>query len=229
MGLDTVELVMAFEARFGITIQDKDAENLATTRDVIDFIYARLPHAMPASPEICLSQRAFYRLRRAARAEFGVARNRLRPSTPLDTLVPLDDRQGAWERLRQAAGMQEWPYLVRSRTTVRIITAASATTAATILLTTSSYALAAAAALATAILLTRATSHLRVHFTVPQTIGGLAEFIVAKEAPTGMSPQPDGWTRAQVRQVVRSIVTDHLNVDPSFSDDATFIDDLGAD
>ncbi len=37
------------------------------------------------------------------------------------------------------------------------------------------------------------------------------------------------WTRDQVREQVRAITSDHLIVDPNFSDDASFIDDLGAD
>jgi acyl carrier protein len=38
MGLDTVELVMAFEEEFGIEIPDNGAEQLVTVRDVRDFI-----------------------------------------------------------------------------------------------------------------------------------------------------------------------------------------------
>lgn len=38
MGLDTVELVMAFEEKFGISIPDKDAACLATPRMVTDYV-----------------------------------------------------------------------------------------------------------------------------------------------------------------------------------------------
>jgi acyl carrier protein len=37
------------------------------------------------------------------------------------------------------------------------------------------------------------------------------------------------WPREQVRTRVREIVINHLSVDPTFSDEASFIDDLGAD
>jgi acyl carrier protein len=40
MGLDTVELVMAFEARFGLDIPDTVAAELVTPRDVIDYLMA---------------------------------------------------------------------------------------------------------------------------------------------------------------------------------------------
>ncbi|MFO1486728.1 MAG: phosphopantetheine-binding protein [Verrucomicrobiaceae bacterium] len=38
MGLDSVELVLAFEEEFGIAIPDSAAENMRTPRDVIDFV-----------------------------------------------------------------------------------------------------------------------------------------------------------------------------------------------
>jgi acyl carrier protein len=38
MGLDAVELVMAYEGEFGIEIPDADAEAMATPKDVIDYI-----------------------------------------------------------------------------------------------------------------------------------------------------------------------------------------------
>jgi len=36
--LDTVELVMAFEEKFGIEIPDEDAEKIATVKDAVDYI-----------------------------------------------------------------------------------------------------------------------------------------------------------------------------------------------
>jgi len=40
MGLDTVELVMAFEEKFGLDISDAVAAELITPRDVIDYLMA---------------------------------------------------------------------------------------------------------------------------------------------------------------------------------------------
>ena len=36
--LDTVELVMAIEEKFGIDIPDSDAEKIATVQDAIDYV-----------------------------------------------------------------------------------------------------------------------------------------------------------------------------------------------
>lgn len=38
MGLDSVELVMAFEYEFGVSIPDAEAEKMATPRKVIDWL-----------------------------------------------------------------------------------------------------------------------------------------------------------------------------------------------
>ena len=40
MGLDTVELVMAFEEKFGVSIPDAATAKLVTPRDVVDYLMA---------------------------------------------------------------------------------------------------------------------------------------------------------------------------------------------
>jgi acyl carrier protein len=36
--LEIVDLIMAFEGEFGITIPDEDAENLSTVRDAVEYL-----------------------------------------------------------------------------------------------------------------------------------------------------------------------------------------------
>lgn len=43
MGLDSVELIIAWEEAFGITITDAEAARILTPRDVIELIAARRP------------------------------------------------------------------------------------------------------------------------------------------------------------------------------------------
>jgi len=40
--LDTVELVMAFEEKFGIEIPDEDAEKITTVQNAIDYLKEKL-------------------------------------------------------------------------------------------------------------------------------------------------------------------------------------------
>lgn len=228
MGLDTVELVMAFEERFGIEIPDEAAE-IVTVRDAIDFIYSQVPHASEAPRPVCLTQHAFYRVRRVVQTEFGASRREVRQSTPLEAIVPLEGRQAAWARMHRALELTKWPSLRRSPALVAQIGIASAASAALLLTATHSQGLAAAAAAASAALLLRVTERYRIHIATPQTVGDLANYLVAHGPPHTGKIGGDGWTYEQVREVVRKIVSEHLNVDPSFSDDASFIDDLGAD
>ena len=39
--LDLVEMIMAFEEAFDLTISDEDAEKIATVQDVVDYIEAK--------------------------------------------------------------------------------------------------------------------------------------------------------------------------------------------
>ena len=61
MGLDGVELVMAIEEGFGVTIADAEAEGCVTPAAMIDLVF----HKLRASDErVCVSQRAFHLVRR---------------------------------------------------------------------------------------------------------------------------------------------------------------------
>ncbi len=53
MGLGGVELVIAIEETFGITISDADAEGLVTPRILIDYVISAVGSAPKARP--CLS------------------------------------------------------------------------------------------------------------------------------------------------------------------------------
>lgn len=227
MGLDTVELVMAFEETFEITIPDDAAEQIVTVRDAIDYIYSRVQHS---DSQVCRTQRAFYRLRRTLQNELGVERTSVKPATAWETLIPLARRRALWKQLDTSIGASKWPELTRSRWAVGLIAALSIGSAATAYAMVPAYNLVAAAlvALLSVWLALCATENWRVHFAHDRaTVGQTAE-LLALGLPTAWQAGA-GWTRAQVRLTVRQIVTDRLNVDPNFDDGASFVDDLGAD
>ncbi len=115
MGLDGVELVMAWEESFGITITDAEAANLRTPRLATDLIYRKLAAGDTPGPGGCLTQRAFYRLRSAFGGAFAVPRARVRPSTLLDSLLPAGRRREHWQALQTRVGVTRFPKLFFGR------------------------------------------------------------------------------------------------------------------
>lgn len=108
MGLDIVEFIMATEVAFALDIADADAARIATPRQLVAHLRARLPAADHAP---CLTQQAFYRVRNSVAAQAGLPRAELRPSTPLDTALPGVTRRDAWRAWGRALGVEAWPSL----------------------------------------------------------------------------------------------------------------------
>jgi hypothetical protein len=106
MGLDSVELVMAFEEAFGIEIPDVVASGMITPRRTIDYVESRLA-TVPA--DRCLTQQAFYRLRRGLHDVGGGAGLSIRPTTKVREIAEKREWHGLWTRIREAAGVPGWP------------------------------------------------------------------------------------------------------------------------
>lgn len=111
MGLDTVELVFAFEDEFGITIKDEDTEHLTTPAAVTDYIMARVHTRVDES---CPSQVGFYRIRSILVQAFGIPRNQISPQTLWSQLFA-SDLQTQWRKLRQEINVARFPQLQRTR------------------------------------------------------------------------------------------------------------------
>lgn len=84
MGLDVVELVMAWEEEFNISISDSDAEKMLTVRHAIDLIALKL--GVADGPGTCPSMRAFHRLRQDL-SFAGFNRREIRPATRYEDLL----------------------------------------------------------------------------------------------------------------------------------------------
>ena len=87
MGLDGVELVMAWEEAFGITIADEEAVKIRTPRMTIDLIHAKLGGLLRGDAR-CLTQRCFYLLRRHFLPLTTMPRKSITPKARLVDLVP---------------------------------------------------------------------------------------------------------------------------------------------
>jgi hypothetical protein len=101
MGLEGVELILRFEEAFEISIPDSAVERFVTPKDVIDFIYTQVPATDETS---CLTQRAFYFLRRHFIQHLQIKRRYFRPTQSLDLLLPLENRKAVWKELESKIG-----------------------------------------------------------------------------------------------------------------------------
>ena len=88
MGLDSVEIVMAWEDSLGVAIPDQEAALLRTPRQAIDLLCRKLRVDAGGPPGGCLSRHAFYRLRRPFPAVLGCPRAAITPRTRLSELAP---------------------------------------------------------------------------------------------------------------------------------------------
>jgi acyl carrier protein len=231
MGLDTVEFVMAVEDKFQISIPDDDAQNIATPRELIDYLYARLDDGR-ARDRGCMSQRAFYRLRRAAMAELHLKREQIRPSARWAELLPADALPLAWQQLRVAVGVAAWPALHRPAAVVGLIGAAALVCGAIAFTAVEPADVKLVAALisliGSAALFTLGTQSLRVMLPAEAaTVGNTAEFL-AVHADADLRPPQAGWTREQIRNVVHTLLREMFGIE-TVDDDDSFIDDLGLD
>ncbi len=106
MGLDIVEFVMGVEEAVGVRIPDTVAANITTPRLLIDYLHGQLPQSR--GPR-CLSQRAFYRVRRGLAGCLGLDSATLRPATELLAVLPAADGQAVWAEVGQSLGIPRWP------------------------------------------------------------------------------------------------------------------------
>ncbi len=230
MGLDGVELRMAVEERFGIEIPDEEAQELLTTRMLYDCVGRKV---RSAPSDVCLTQRAFYLLRRSFHTDFSVPRNAFRPDVSLDELIPRIDRRRQWDRLKEHLGAKVWPQLKLRRGIGWLITAGAISLGGLTLLLAGSDTPLFSSILA--LLTTAFSAYILVRMARPlrtslagQTVGTLSELIVTSNAFL-VAPPSNEWTPERIRLEIRKIVIDQLAVQPDFSDDDEFVKDLGID
>ena len=102
MGLDSVELLMSFEDKFGVSIPDGEAEKITTVQQMADSIFEKIK-LKPNNK--CLSQIVFYRIRKAFE-EFGNAKIEITPKTKMSDLLSKTDLENDWEILETKIGLK---------------------------------------------------------------------------------------------------------------------------
>jgi len=111
MGLESVELIMAFEEEFGFEFDDFEAENFFTPNDIVDYISPRVRKNKGAP---CLSQKGFYKIRKAIVKTFNSQRSDIHPDTNLNDILGKDTKKN-WNLLQKAIDLNYFPSLKCSK------------------------------------------------------------------------------------------------------------------
>jgi len=113
MGLDTVELLMAFEEEFGIHIDDEDAGKCCTPEDVADYVYGRVRKNGP-----CPSQKGFYKLRKIIVTTFN--QDKIKPNSDLKEILGKNIKTN-WLLLQKSLGTKDFPSLERGKPLISLV------------------------------------------------------------------------------------------------------------
>jgi hypothetical protein len=102
MGLDSVELVMTVEEKFGIRIPDAECEKIYTVQDFADAVY---PKIVIHPTEKCLSQIIFYKVREAIKS-VNPANDLITPDSKIKEVVGMDGLRTKWGKIEKAIGLK---------------------------------------------------------------------------------------------------------------------------
>jgi hypothetical protein len=234
MGLDAVELVMAVEEKFGITITDEEATNALTVGDLKRLVHAKLK---VTDADGCLTQRAFHLLRKNAILQFGVDRHKFHPETALDTVVPLSSRRESWASFQTALGVEELAELVRP---YRVNLTITLLVLCTLLVPVWYGALhsehfgfwmliGAILASSTGYWAAQMTKPMKTSFrTGHDKVRDLARLLVARYPQVVGKPRTGNWSEEEISCLLREIIIEQLGV-TEFDDNSRFVQDLHID
>ena len=115
MGLDGVELILAAEEEFGVSISDGDAESMITPKDMIEVVCRELDVGDDLADAdfedeefrvtACMPQRAFYKIRSEIINVTGVERGEVRLETRVEELFPKFKGKGVWGMFVERLGL----------------------------------------------------------------------------------------------------------------------------
>lgn len=226
MGLDGVELLMEVEETFGIAVTDEEATTARTPRMLIELVLSKLRIVRETT---CLSQKAFYLLRRALMDHVGAARRAIRPDTPLHELIDTDQAGQLWPNLSRTLAVPRWPELVRPRLLVAGIHALTgiALVATFVRTLPLSFQAAVILGLAAAIVVEVAAFYVtrpwRTH--VPDDMASVRDVV-----PYAATSERIAQTREQVALIVKILVIEQFGLEEAdYREDADFGRDLGMD
>ena len=228
MGLDAVELVMAFEERFEVQISDAEAEHCSTPANVIDLILGKLS---AAKSSVCITQRAFHNLRRVMVRQLHIPRQTVRLDTDLRSLFPLKQHSRVWTTLKGGTDVWTWPELQRPAWLTRSLFGIGLA-----FVCTGMYMVCAKAGIqALSVAFICAGPAAIVFFAIAERLTRpFKEALPARYAtlrqliPATATVSSGSWARNDVAEAVKAMVIKQLGIGESrYREDARFIQDLG--
>lgn len=233
MGLELVEIILEVEQHFGVEISDEEAYQLRTPRLLMRCVEEKVNLA-PKSTEPCATQVAFYKIRKILVTQFKQTKRNIRPSSPLQTMLPSSNPNYFLKKLLSTAGVNNGPHLDFTDTFQRIVIYPF-TLIFLVTFIQIAYSFGFYAGLVGAFLLSwlpiqvifALSGHKR-NCLYPHnyTLGDLSHNLVATNH-NAVRKTEQLWTKALIEQDVRVIIMDILTIG-HFDKDADFIDDLGA-
>lgn len=230
MGLDLVELTIRFEDAFGVAIPDKVATGITTPREVTEYLVTQLNIGRQTS---CISQQAFYRLRKELLPLTKTQRAEFHPTSELSQLFPADRRKQVWNEARSQLGVSVLPNLVRPKWLVYALTLLTILTAIIVFQQGRGLSGKNWIAFILSGLVLAALGHGSEFVTRPlrsdfsreyTTVGELAEYL-AVHSPHTFKKE---WTREEVADTVRQIIIDQTGIS-DFHQDSRFVQDMHLD
>jgi hypothetical protein len=109
VGLEGVYIIVETEDLFGIEITNDEARFCRTPDDLIGLVEAKIA---TSTPDQCLSQKAFYGIRRGLRELVPALTTDPRLDTSLTDVTSKERWPDLWERLRRLVGTEDWPEVV---------------------------------------------------------------------------------------------------------------------
>jgi acyl carrier protein len=217
MGLDGVELVMALEEGFGVTITDADAEACVTPAIVIDLIFGKL---RASDERVCVSQRAFHLLRKAMTRTLRIPRQSVALSADVRSFIAGRSERQVWNDLKTAVQARSWPALARPTWLVASLWLLTIGTFCA-LLAAFHWVVAAVGALVVGFAATRSTRPFRL--CIPARFSRVRSLV-----PFAVTSDAIAWTRDQVASLVQKLVIEQLGLrEGQYREDAHFVKDLG--
>jgi acyl carrier protein len=220
MGLDSVELLLAIEEEFQITLTDDEAFKSETPNLLTDKVYSKL---RKSRQEVCPSIHGFFVVRKILIEQLEISREKIKPETMLDEVINEKSRKKIWKNLlfSISKGQNIYAPLEKSSWMKVLITGSIMLTFILIMIETGDIVLSLIPSCIIGIILNFVILPFQSKFPRNyQTIKDLIRVVSTLDTKI--------WSRDEVYHRVKKVVTEQLDVkEEDVQPNSHFVNDLG--